>query len=212
MDGCNSKGIGKLMDALRLGIYALFTAASDLYADLGGRLFFGAAPDGAELPYGIFFFVSDVDDDTFTDTMKEVYVQFSLFSGDSSPAAILKADLDLTAMFKDKTFSVTGWTVVTMRRVSGSGPIYNSADVEAGTGFYWQTDVDYTITGMKEKAIETEVKSYAADIESWGSPEALAKGIRARMDGYPETIPNLIGSWGACQRIADFVKDYPELF
>jgi hypothetical protein len=56
------------------------------------------------------------------------------------------------------------------------------------------------------------VKSYAADIEAWGSPEALAKGIRARMDGYPETIPNLIGTWDSYPRITEFVKDYPELF
>jgi hypothetical protein len=141
------------MDALRIGIFALFTAISDLYADLSGRLYFGSAPEGTDLPYGLFFFVSDVDDDTFTENMKEVYVQFSLFSGDSSPAAILKMDTDLTAMFKDKTFIVPGspapWTVVTMRRISGSGPIYNSADVEAGTGFYWQTDVDFTITVNK---------------------------------------------------------------
>lgn len=140
------------MDALRIGIFALFTAASDLYADLGGRLYFGDAPEGTNLsdgPYGIFFFVSDVDDDTFTENMKEVYVQFSLFFGDSSPAAILKADKDLTTMFKDKTFAVTGWTVVTMRRISGSGPIYNAKDVEAGTGFYWQTDVDFTVSVNK---------------------------------------------------------------
>jgi CRISPR/Cas system-associated endoribonuclease Cas2 len=98
------------------------------------------------VPYGIFFFVSDVNDDAFAKQEKEVYVQFSLFSGDSSPAAILKMDLDLTAMFKDKTFSVTGWTVINMKRVQGSGPIYNPADVEAGTGFYWQTDVDFIVS------------------------------------------------------------------
>ena len=57
-----------------------------------------------------------------------------------------------------------------------------------------------------------EVKSYAADIIAWGSPEALAKGIRARMDGYPETIPNQIGAWSGYPRIAEFVKDYPQLF
>jgi CRISPR/Cas system-associated endoribonuclease Cas2 len=134
------------MDALRIGIFSLFTAASDLYADLSGRLYFGSAPEGVGVPYGIFFFVSDVNDDAFAKQEKEVYVQFSLFSGDSSPAAILKMDLDLTAMFKDKTFSVTGWTVINMKRVQGSGPIYNPADVEAGTGFYWQTDVDFIVS------------------------------------------------------------------
>jgi hypothetical protein len=133
------------MDALRTGIYTVFNTTNDFNTDVGGRLFYATAPDGAELPYGLFFFVSDVDDDTFTENMRECYLQFSLFSGDSSPAAILKADKDLTTLFKDTVFSVTGWTVVIMKRVQGSGPIWNPADVEAGTGGYWQLDVDYTV-------------------------------------------------------------------
>jgi hypothetical protein len=134
------------MDALRIGIFSLFTAASDFYADVAGRLYFGDAPEGTEMPYALFFYVSDTNDDVFSGQGKEVYVQFSLFSGDSSPAAILKMDTDLTAMFKDKTFTATGWTVINMKRVQGSGPIYNSADVEAGTGFYWQSDIDFVVT------------------------------------------------------------------
>ncbi len=137
------------MDALRTGIYTVFSTTNDFNTDVNGRLFFGEAPEGTTLidgPYAIFFFVSDVDDDTFTENMKEVYVQFSFFSGDSSPAAILKMDKDLTTLFKDTVFNVTGWTVVTMRRISGSGPINVPADVEAGTGKYWQFDSDYQIT------------------------------------------------------------------
>ncbi len=137
------------MDALRTGIYTVFNTSNDFNTDVSGRLFFGEAPDGTNLsdgPYAIFFFVSDVDDDTFSENMKEVYVQFSFFSGDSSPAAILKMDKDLTTLFKDTVFAVTGWTVVTMRRISGSGPINVPADVEAGTGKYWQFDSDYQIT------------------------------------------------------------------
>lgn len=133
------------MNALRTGIFSLFSAGCDFWNDISGRLYFTEAEEGAELPYALFFFVSDVDDDTFTENMREVYVQFSLFSGSSSPAEILDLDLHLTALFKDKVFSVSGWTVVSMRRISGSGPIYNAADVEAGTGFYWQFDSDYTI-------------------------------------------------------------------
>ncbi len=136
------------MDALRLGLMTLFNAGGDFYNDIPGRLFYGDAPEGTNLsegPYAIFFYVSDVDEDTFTENMKEVYVQFSLFSGDSSPAAILAMDTHLTAMFKDKTFAVTGWTVVIMKRVQGSGPINVPADVDAGTGRYWQFDVDFTV-------------------------------------------------------------------
>ncbi len=133
------------MDAVRTALMTVFNAGGSFYTDVNGRLYFGSAPEGAELPYAIFFFVSDTNDDTFTEELVDLYVQFSLFSGDSSPAAILKMDTDLTAMFKDKVFAVTGWTVVTMRRIGGSGPIWNAADVEAGTGGYWQFDSDYTV-------------------------------------------------------------------
>lgn len=142
------------MDALRTGIYTVFTAApggvnNDLYAALSGRLFFGEAPDGTEMPYGIFFFVSDNPDDVFAKEGKEDYIQFSFFSGSSSPAEILDLDLHLTALFKDKTFDVNGWTVNNMRRVQGSGPINVPADTEAGTGRYWQFDIDFLVNREK---------------------------------------------------------------
>ena len=137
------------MNALRTGIFSLFTASSDFYTDIGGRLFYSMAPDGAELPYAVYFFVSDVDEDTFTENMKEVYVQFSLYSGASSPAEILDMDTHLAALFKDKVFTATGWTVVVMRRQQGNGPINVPADTEAGTGRYWQFDIDFQITISK---------------------------------------------------------------
>ncbi len=136
------------MDALRIGIMTLFNASTDLYAALNGRLFFGEAPEGTNLSdgaYGIFFFVSDSPDDVFAKEGKEDYIQFSFFSGSSSPAEILDLDLHLTALFKDKTFAVTGWTVNNMRRVQGNGPINIPADTEAGTGRYWQFDIDYIV-------------------------------------------------------------------
>ena len=141
------------MDALRTGIMTLFNAGGDFYNDIPGRLFFGDAPEGTNLSegeYAIFFFVSDNPDDVFAKEGKEVYVQFSLFSGDSSPATILAMALHLEAMLKDKTFTgVTGWTVQNTFLQQTNGPINVKADVEAGTGRYWQTDVDYQVVLKK---------------------------------------------------------------
>lgn len=142
------------MKALITGLMTTFNAApggvhNDFWTDIDGRLFFGSAPAGTELPYAIFFPVSDVNEDVFAKDGKEVYLQFSLFSGESSPAEILDMDTHLSALFKDVTFSVTGWTVANMKRVQGSGPINVEADVEDATGNYWQTDVDFTVTVQK---------------------------------------------------------------
>jgi hypothetical protein len=144
--------------ALITGLMTFFNAApggvhNSFWTDVGGRLYFVEAPQGTNLsdgPYATFFPISDVNDDVFTKEGKEVYVQFSLFSGSSSAAEILDMDTHLSALFKDKVFTVPGtpapWTVVVMRRVQGSGPINVPADTEAGTGRYWQTDVDFTIS------------------------------------------------------------------
>jgi hypothetical protein len=134
--------------AIITGLMALFNAGGAFYNDVAGRLFFGSAPDGTNLsdgPYAIFFPVSDTDNDTFTDAMRDVYIQFSLFSGASSPAEIMDMDTHLSTMFKDVEFLATGYTMVIMERVQSNGPNSNPADVESGTGFYWQMDVDYQI-------------------------------------------------------------------
>jgi len=131
------------------GMMTLFNTGGDFYDDISGRLFFGNAPEGTDLsegPFAVFFPVSDTNDDTFSEEMKDVAIQFSLFSGESSPAEILDMDTHLTALYKDKTFTVSDWTVVVMRRLQGSGPFNMPADVEAGTGKYWQTDIDFEIT------------------------------------------------------------------
>lgn len=143
------------LDAVRTGLMTFFTEApggggdhNDFYNDIAGRLFFGSAPEGTNLSegaYALFFFSNDNPDDVFAKEGKEVYVQFSLFSGDSSPATILAMALHLEALLKDKTFTVTGWTVQNTFLLQAIGPIYNSADVEAGTGFYLQTDIDFRV-------------------------------------------------------------------
>ena len=137
------------MKATITGLMTLFNAGGSFYNDVAGRLFYSQAPDEVELPYAIFFSVSDVSDDVFAKDGAEVYIQFSLFSGASSPGEIMDMETHLSTMFKDVSFTVTGWTLVNMKRVQSSGPIYNMADVEAGTGFYWQTDVDFVISKQK---------------------------------------------------------------
>jgi hypothetical protein len=137
------------------GLITLFNAApggvnNSFWTAVNGRLFDTEAPDNTELPFAVYFVVSDVDEDTFSENMKEVYVQFSLFSDKSSSAEIKDMDTHLTSLFKDKVFTVSGWTVVTTKRVAGNGPHVNPADVEAGTGRYWQTDVDFQITVSKD--------------------------------------------------------------
>ena len=138
------------MKAITTGLMTVFNAApggvnNAFWTDINGRLFDTEAPDNTELPFAVYFIISDVDDDTFSENMKEVYIQFSLFSDKSSSAEIKDMDSHLTALFKDIKFTVTGWTVDVMKRVMGNGPHVEWKDVEAGTGRFWQTDIDFVI-------------------------------------------------------------------
>jgi hypothetical protein len=130
------------------GLMTLFNSGGTFYNDVAGRLFYSVAPAGTTLsdgPYAVFFVVSNVDDDTFSENQATLYIQFSLYSGTSSPAEILDMDTHLTAMLKDKTFAVSGATVVHSHRLQGNGPTWTKADMELGTEGYWSLDVDYEI-------------------------------------------------------------------
>jgi hypothetical protein len=126
----------------------LFNAGCQFNTDIGGRLFYSVAPTGTTLtdgPYAVFFVVSNVDSDTFTENMNEIYIQFSLYSGLSSPAEIMDMETHLTEMLKDKVFSVTGATVVTTHRLQSNGPTWTEASMETGKPGLWSTDCDFCI-------------------------------------------------------------------
>ena len=139
------------MDALRLGIFALFTASTDLYADIPGRLFYGKAT-GANLSegeYAILLPVSSNPDDAFAKERREAYIQFSLFSGNSSPAKISEIATHLIDLLKDKPFDVTGWKVEGVEFLNDSLPIWIQGETEAADDGYWQDDVEFNITLRK---------------------------------------------------------------
>ena len=142
------------MKAITTGLMTVFNSAqggiqNSFWTDINGRLFDTEAPDNTEMPFAVYFIVSDVNEDTFTEETHEVHIQFSLFSDKSSSAEIKDMETHLATMLKDKVFTVSGWTVVTTRRVMASGPQVTKADVEAGTGRYWQTDIDFQLTVSK---------------------------------------------------------------
>jgi hypothetical protein len=147
--GQGAPGDAGSCEPLRQAIMTRFTTVTnDFYTDVSGRLFFVEAPEGTNLsdgPYAVFFIVSDNPDDMFSTDGKEAYIQFSLFSGASSPATILGMAAHLEALFKDQIFVVAGWTVQNTFLQQTNGPINVPADTEAGTGRYWQTDIDYLV-------------------------------------------------------------------
>ena len=139
--------------AERAGLMTLFNAVDGtgnhnaFWNDLNGRLFWKKAPAGISLADGlfaIFFVVSDVNDDTFSEEIRDCFIQFSIFSGESSDDKILDADEHLSVLLNGTTFAITG-AKITASRQQGNGPVAISETTEAGTEEYSQTDIDFKL-------------------------------------------------------------------
>lgn len=136
--------------AERAGLMTLFNATvagvhNSFWTDINGRLFFNQAPLGTNLsdgPYAIFSSISEINNDTFTEEIRDDYIQFSLFSGEGSDDEILDMDTHLTELLNDHYYSISG-AIVRMNRQQSSGPHIITETTEAGTESYSQTDVDY---------------------------------------------------------------------
>jgi hypothetical protein len=136
------------MKNLTTSIYTMM-AGTTLDTAIGGRLYKLRAPQGTALPYVIFFVVSDVYQPTFTEDMEQVIIQFSIFSESSSTAEIEDIYDKLKLVYDNKAFTPTGNKVVVMTRQNAiltSG----EADLEAGTGEYYQYDIDYEVIMSKD--------------------------------------------------------------
>ena len=105
------------MKNLTKAIYAQLTG-SDISSDVGGRIYKGRAPAGAEDPFVVFFVVTDMPDHTFSEDYENVIVQFSLFSITSGTTQIEDMFTHLKTLYDEKTFSITGSTLVWMRRAN----------------------------------------------------------------------------------------------
>lgn len=129
------------MKALTTKIYSLMSGTT-LDTAIGGRMYKNRAPQGAPLPYIVFFVVSDVYTPTFTEDIEQVIIQFSIFSESSGTTEIEDIYDKLKLVYDNQTFSPTGNTVIIMTRQNAT-LTSGEADVAAGTGEYFQYDVDY---------------------------------------------------------------------
>lgn len=73
------------MNELFKAIYGHFTELieavhNDFYLGIGGRLYYGQAPQECTKPYAVFFGVSSMPDDTFSETIDDISIQFNIYS------------------------------------------------------------------------------------------------------------------------------------
>lgn len=133
------------MKNLSMAIFAK-TAGSAFLTAVGGRFHKGRPPQSLAWPYAVYYIISDVPADTFTEKIEDVIVQFSVFSKASGTTEILDIVSALQALFDDATMAVTGNDLLMMKRAGGDGdPRSILDDTEGGEGQYWQLDTDYSV-------------------------------------------------------------------
>lgn len=120
------------------------TVGSLLSTDVGGRIFADEAPEGTQYPYVVFSLISDTPEKTFTEDFEDIILQFSLYSISKGLAEITDMFADLKTLFDEKSFAITGSTLVWMKRVNLVTMIDDITTPEGTIGVrHWA--VDYNI-------------------------------------------------------------------
>ena len=127
------------MNEIFKSIYSYFSAEphNAFYTAIGGRLFYGEAPQGGTEPYAVFFGVAAVPDDTFTEELDDISIQFNCYSGSSSPSEageLLKKCRDL---FDGAKLTVVGNRDIKLFRELSTPPWKN--------GDAWITSIEFTL-------------------------------------------------------------------
>ena len=131
------------MIALKTAIFGKM-AGTPFATAIGSRLYDTRAPQNPTLPYAVYFIVSNVPDRTFSEDMADILVQFSIFSGASAQTEILDIGAKLIAVYDKAVLSASGSKQIFMELANGEGEVTDDpADTLAGTGAYFQCDVDF---------------------------------------------------------------------
>lgn len=120
-------------------------SGSGFEADIGGRLFKGRAPEGAQYPYAVMMVISDVPDKTFTETYEDVLIQFSLYSANSGTTEIEDMFTHLNSLYDECTLSITSETLIYMERGNASLMVEDYEIKGQGTTQVWHYAVEYEV-------------------------------------------------------------------
>jgi hypothetical protein len=131
------------MKAVTTAIFTKF-GGSSLDTAIGGRLYKGAAPDGAEFPYAVYGLVSDIPDNVFAKHGEEARFQFDLFSSASSSGEVEDLYTYLKALYDDCALTITSQTHICMKRELAFLSVEDYTTT-AGTQKVFHYVVDYMI-------------------------------------------------------------------
>ena len=123
-------------------------ASSDFLSDVGGRLFKGRAPQGAQYPYAVYLIVSNAPEKTYTEAFENVLIQFSLFSAASGSTEIEGMYSDLISLYDECEMTIPGGlsTLIWMKRENATLMVEDHTVPPPGSMIQvWHYAVDYMV-------------------------------------------------------------------
>lgn len=131
------------MKSLTTAIYGKLSGSS-LNTDIGGRMYKGEAPQGAEFPYVVYSVVSNVPEYPGGKTLESVLVQFSLFSITSGTTEIEDMLTHLQSLYDDCSLSITSETLIYFIR-GNMTQMRDEIETPNGTTGVWHYAQDYDV-------------------------------------------------------------------
>ncbi len=120
-----------------INAYFISEPHNAFYTAVAGRLYYGDAPQNCSKPYAVFFGVSSVPDDTFSEEIDDISIQFNCYSDSSSPIESGELLTKCRTLFDDAVLDVTGNRDVQLLR-NFSTPPWKNEDV-------WITSIEFNL-------------------------------------------------------------------
>jgi len=121
------------------------TTGSTLSSNVGGRIYFEEAPEGTEYPYVVFLNIPRELEKTFSEDYEIYQIQFSLFSISKGLTEITTMYSNLQTLFDECSLSITGGTLVWMKRLGSPQTMGEDHTTPSGTAKVHHWVVEYEI-------------------------------------------------------------------
>lgn len=123
------------------GFYTRLTSGGDFNTSVGGRIYYGIAPEAPQLPYAVATFVDDVPFNVFDVDGYQTRAQVSIFAEEASgPRSAMDIADELRTRLQRLAFSVVDHDPMVCVFDVQRGPILDDQ--------LWRVDQDYILRGL----------------------------------------------------------------
>jgi|AACY02.16.fsa_nt_gi Protein of unknown function (DUF3168). len=134
--------MGVLQVNLWNAVYTRLTSAGDFNTALGGRIYYGIAPEAPQLPYAVVTFIDDVPFNVFDFDGYQTRMQVVIFGEEASgPRSVMDIADDLRVRLQRVTFAVVDHDAVITVFDIQRGPVLDDQ--------LWRVDADYILRGLE---------------------------------------------------------------